>query len=206
MKGVLMHTCGENVPLANQKIALIIQGAEVLSTTTNASGYFHIKGDYSEWGDDRSDGKSLVIVNQGPGFGDFDLLLNPPDKFNDTIYKYNSTISVVHIQMDTSIYGSTEDTLIIWNRLPGFGAPTERYEYLGPFMNGQILDTFISRTSPHIGYPIGDLYMEAFRFTFTDTVWLANNDSREIMIYPWVFGQANNACGEYTNVYIKLDY
>ena len=135
MKGVLMHTCGENVPLANQKIALIIQGAEVLSTTTNASGYFHIKGDYSEWGDDRSDGKSLVIVNQGPGFGDFDLLLNPPDKFNDTIYKYNSTISVVHIQMDTSIYGSTEDTLIIWNTLPEVGGPIERYEYLGPFMN-----------------------------------------------------------------------
>jgi hypothetical protein len=70
--------------------------------------------------------------------------------------------------------------------------------YLGPFTDGQILDTITSRTAPHIGFDMSSPYQNL------GNAWINDQQSFTNPPYPFIEEQPNNACGEYTDVYIKL--
>ena len=203
MQGYLMHKCGSNDPLGNVTISYTSNGATILSATTDAFGYFHIKGDYSfKVGGAHAYEPMLVIEyngQNGGGFGRVELMRYPPDEFNDTLYKYNSTYSVMMVDIDSTKYGSDQDTLKVLYHAVDFDNYSEPKKYVGPFTKGQILDTIETRTNSHIGYDLGLTYIAPCNFWFNDYINFKGTQ------YPWVTGQPNNGCGNYTNVYLKLD-
>ena len=203
MKGYLMHKCGSSDPLGGVTVSFTSSGSTILSAKTDATGYFHIKGGYSyRVGGAQHHEPLLEIVyngQNGGGFGSIDLMRYPPDKFNDTLYMYNSTISVITVDIESSSFGSENDTLkVLYSEFDddNYSVPKE---YVGPFTKDEILDTIITRTNSHIGYGYGLVYMAPCSYWFNDYVNYNNT------LYPWVTGQPNNACGDYTNIYLKLD-
>jgi hypothetical protein len=201
MQGYLMHECGSSDPLGNVNVSFVSNGTAILSTTTDAYGYFHLKGDYEikvGGAEDYSRYLNIEYNGQnGGGFGSIKLMVSPPDVFNDTLYFYNSTLSVLIIDIDQSSFGSTNDTLEVEYINFKQNSFNRKY-YVGPFEKNQILDTILTPTNSHIGYDSGIL-------RYPSAGWYYYNQSYQSAPYPWVTGQPNNACGNFTDVYLKLD-
>ena len=200
MQGYLMYECGNSDPMGNVNVSFVANGTAYLSTTTDAYGYFHLKGDYDIEVSGAKDYKSFLSIEyngqNGGGFGSIKLMNSPPDRFKDTLYYYNSTLSILTIDIDQSPFGNANDTLEV--KVTNFRQNSfNRKYYVGPFEKNQILDTILTPTSSHIGYDSEILHATA--------VWYYYNQSFNTAPYPWVTGQPNNACGNYTNVYLKLD-
>ena len=201
MQGYLMYKCGSKDPLGNVTISFTSNGETILSGTTDAFGYFHIKGDYvHKVGGAQAYEPMLKIEyngQNGGGFGSVKLMRNPPDKFNDTLYLNNSTQSVLIMDFDTEYFGSEYDTL----RIEYIDVNSNSYlynNYVGPFKKGEVIDTILTRTDSHVGYAYVLRYPSACIYTM-------NNTNFQYAGYPWVDGQPNNACGNFTDVYLKLD-
>jgi len=63
IKGVMMYKCGSNDPMGNVTVSLTA-GATLLSTTTDANGYFHINGPY-EYTTRKEISRRLEITSNG---------------------------------------------------------------------------------------------------------------------------------------------
>lgn len=208
MKGYLMHKCGSNDPLGGVTVSFTSLGSTILSATTDASGFFHIKGDYSyRVGGAHAHKPLLEIVyngQNGGGFGSIDLMSYPPDTFNDTIYRYNTTLSVLIIELDNAVFGNELDTLTIEYISDSNQGSYAYLKIAGPFYDGDILDTITTATTSHIGYSNG-ITSAGGPCNFRLNRHLDPNAKIYFPQYPWVNGQPNNACGNYTNIFLKLD-
>lgn len=209
MQGHLMYACGSDAPMGNVKVAFTAFGAELLSTRTDAFGYFHLQGEYKIKGRPTKVAKPRLEIifdgKNGGGFGSVDLMSDPPDVFNDTIYRYNSTLSVLRVDLDTSIFGDATDTLMVEYRFDASVNELDQRFFSGPFTNGQILDTIQTATNSHVGYERGlGLY-----HTCCGLYWIKQQGQEWEYInrvdYPWVEGMPNKACGRYTLVDLKLE-
>jgi len=214
IEGYLMHKCGSNDPIGGQELSFTMVGKELITTTTQSNGYFHLKGDYSFKSRKFPIADVSIVGNgQNGGFGSVDILESVPDKVKkDTIYLTNRTFSVLTIQISNSLTTSSLDTIYFVYSYPfdqqytppmgvlkGF---TYDAKFAGPFVNGQILDTVTTVASPHVGY---GTFSSACTYFLTDRYeWNAANKPNT-GYYHFVRGQRNIACGQYTNVYIKLD-
>lgn len=201
MQGYLMYECGSSDPLGNVNVSFVSNGTAYLSTTTDANGYFRLKGDYEIKVGGAEAYESFLNIEyngqNGGGFGSIKLMHNPPDVFDDTLYLYNSTLSVLIIDIDQSSFGNADDTLEVEYINFKQNSFNRKY-YVGPFEKNQIIDTILTPTNSHIGYDSGIL-------RFPSAGWYYYNQNYHDAPYPWVTGQPNNACGNYTNVYLKLD-
>jgi hypothetical protein len=201
MQGYLMYECGNSDPMGNVTVSFYSLGTVYLSATTDAHGYFHIKGDYDIKVSGAEAYETYLSIESngqnGGGFGSIKLMRYPPDRFNDTLYYYNSTLSIFIIDIEQSSLGNANDTLEVETINYRQNSFNRKY-YVGPFEKNQILDTILTHTNSHIGYDEG-----LDRFTIAG--WYNYNLNRHSARYPWVTGQPNNACGNYTNVYLKLD-
>jgi len=219
VKGYLMYECGNTDPLGGTTLTFSIDGGDLLTTTTDAYGYFHFKGAYSHksWGiGEKLIGQSFNGQNGG-GFGSIDLIGFFSDKLDaDTIYQNNFTNSVIHLEVQQGSIGTDLDTLYIeyyfndkesdkypFKQKDGFGY---HIKYPGPFVNGQIIDTAITKSFPHIGYEANRSSRSiACRYFINSRIEFEKSVRDPFGKYPFVRGQRNIACGQYTNVYIKLD-
>jgi hypothetical protein len=201
MQGYLMYECGSSDPLGNVNVSFVSNGTAYLSTTTDAYGYFRLKGDYEIQVGGAEAYESFLNIEytgqNGGGFGSIKLMRNPPDVFNDSLFLNNSTLSVLIIETGVPSFGSDNDTLKVeYSDISSNGRLYKKY--VGPFKNGEILDTLLTPTDSHIGYANGLRYPSACGYYI-------NNTNYHTVPYPWVTGQPNNACGNYTDVYLKLD-
>ncbi len=219
VEGYLMYQCGNTDPLGGTTLTFSIDGGDLLTTTTDAYGYFHFKGAYSH--KSRGIGEKLISQSfngqNGNGFGSIDLISFFPDKLNaDTIYQNNFTNSIIRVEAQNGAFGSNLDTLyieyffikeegdihpLIYKNSFGY-----HKKYIGPFYDGQIIDTAITKVFPHVGYvtDINSFKSGAGRYIISDKDVFSTQSNLPIR-YPFVRGQPNIACGKYTNVYIKLD-
>jgi hypothetical protein len=208
MQGYLMYECGSNDPLGGVNVSFVSNGTAYLSTTTDAYGFFHLKGDYDIKVGGAEAYETFLSIEyngqNGGGFGSVKLMSFPPDVFNDTLFRYNTTLSVLIVELDNPVVGDELDTLTIEYRPdPKQGG----YAYLkiaGPFYHGDILDTILTPTASHIGYGNGITSIGG-PCNFRLNKHVNPNAKIHYPQYPWVTGQPNNACGNYTNVYLKLD-
>jgi hypothetical protein len=223
IEGYLMYECGNTDPLGGTTLTFSIDGTDLLTTKTQSNGYFHFTGAYNH--KSRSIGNKRIGWSfngqNGNGFGSIDLISFFPDKLNaDTIYKENFTNSVIYLEIDSGSMsmGSDLDTLYILYKFAkhvrdnypvtiGNGS-IYNLKYPGPFTDGQIIDTVITEVFPHVGYEANknSAYRLAASIYFINDfgTWASSNKTHSSK-YPFVRGQPNIACGQYTDVFIKLD-
>ena len=206
IKGVLMYKCGSNDPMGNVEVSFSFGGAVLKSATTNAQGYFHIKGPYEHRTLREGSIKRLEITSNGQnggGFGSIILLEDAPDTFNDTIYMTNTMYSILIIDTKGSTFGSETDTLRFqYQDMDDFPNTNQSktLKYAGPFTDGQILDTLNTRASTHVGYPRD--YIKPIRaLYFNDVYGIASLNPEQ---YPFIPEQPNS-CGEYIEFYISFE-
>jgi hypothetical protein len=189
-------------------VSFVSNGTAYLSTTTDANGYFRLKGDYEiQVSGAEAYESSLNIEYNGQnegGFGSVELMRYPPDVFYDTLYRYNTTLSVLIVELDNPSFGNQFDTLLIDYRPDPKEGKHVYLKFAGPFYNGDILDTILTPTTSHVGYGNG-ITSVGGPCNFRLNTHINPNAKIYYPQYPWVTGQPNNACGNYTNVYLKLD-
>ncbi len=213
LKGYIMKQCGSNVPESNVKVTLGLGGVDLLTATTDANGYFHIKGSYdasvcAQCGDLK---KYLAFVGNGGngGFYQVDLAVNFPDNANlDTIYVNNSTVARVHVNADIWL-PSENDTLTIFYNVPQGSVITQKL--VGP-LSDTVLSPIEVKTFSHIGYPSYYGSRAGFPFNPGGIAFEINNPNFRLNSlenyhqanFPFVLGQPNNACGRVYDVTIDL--
>jgi hypothetical protein len=213
LKGYIMQQCGSNLPESNVKVTLGLGGVDLLTATTDAKGYFHIKGEYdvsvcSQCGDLK---KYLAFVGNGGsgGFYQVDIAVNFPNNANlDTIYVKNSTYARVHVNADVWL-ASENDTLTIFYNVPQ--GSTIIQKLVGP-LSDTVLFPVEVKTFSHIGYPSFDGSRSGLPFNPGGIVFEINNPNFRLTSlenyhqadFPFVLGQPNHACGRVYDVTIDL--
>jgi len=218
IQGVMIEECGGVEPVKNAKISIVDKGLdEILSTTTDENGDFHLKGRYElprrRYYESLREYFLICETTDNNRYYLMDFYDRLPKDLNtiDFIYLYNATYSVLTINLDNQgmAYGNSQDTLFVnyvnfpdHIGVPSYEVPNTEKVYVGPFFDGQILDTIHTRIPSHVGYDKIGMGEESsnwgcsFYFKSTDK-WGRGR-------YPFFDGQTN-LCGGFTNVYIDLN-
>jgi len=203
IEGYLMNQCGSADPLGGVNVTFGINGTDLITTKTDAFGYFKLTGSYDY---KNSTGKpiekSVAIVSNGQnggGFGTIMLADKVPDKVNlDTVYRYNSTNVNIHIVGGSNT--TINDTLYVALPKPGSVWGWDTVVLAGPLHDTALLELPVL-VPPHIGYP--EYYAGGFSFALNPEGRF-NYRSYTNMNLPFVKGQPNHACGRVYDVTLDL--
>ena len=206
IEGYFMYECGNTDPLGGITLSFIKDGQTLFTSTTDGEGYFEFKGDYSFKADAVSLEHNFIGIEADgvTAVGTIKLLHGQKDYMRDTIYYNNSTFSVLNIECENGSYGTPSDTLYVQCTIERT-KPDTILKFTGPFHNGQVLDTIKTMTNPHVGYNEYNGFLSFGHFYVNDqSDWFKNNKPYSLY-YPFENGQPNNACGNYTNVFLELE-
>jgi hypothetical protein len=212
LKGYVMKQCGSNVPESNVKVTLGLGGVDLLTATTDANGYFHIKGEYdvsvcSQCGDLEY---YLAFVGNGGsgGFYQDKFASNFPNTTDfDTIYLINSTSVQINVLRDSN----TSENDSLWIAIPkvSLDGTWDSILVVGP-IHDTTLPTIEMGVFSHVGYPYfygssnGSPFIPAGFLYCLNPINRTNWTEFKDASLPFVYGQPNNACGRVYNVTIDL--
>lgn len=159
--GYVYGCCGSNLPEENATLMWGLGGEDLVTTTTDANGYFRLKGDY----DTRAlRGKMMPLIrmrSKNSAVGDKELASNMPNKSNlDTIYIFNATNFKVAVS-DPKAVSTDQDTVYIYDvdecayTYPFKDRNNYKYtkKVAGPFTHNAEIGTFrMEILNPHVGY------------------------------------------------------
>ncbi len=168
VEGYCYDTCGGS-PLANYRVRFSHYD-RFFESYSDSSGYFKLAGSFNyahSWSKKPDPG--FINFTDTSRTSDccyqFELFENAAFK-GDTIYGYNTIQSVLRVTIDASNNTNVQDTLFLSSNfrdydgtaLEWFRSDTETYSitynyfYVGPFYEGQILDTLEFRVGAHVGH------------------------------------------------------
>lgn len=213
VRGYVMEQCGSDVPERYAKVSFGIGSTELLSTTTDANGYFHLKGEYEmdvcttcEYDDNY-----LAFQGDGASSGGFyrkEFACNLPEKVNiDTAYMDNSMNAQFEIYTDGQTVGSELDTLYIHAALPYYKRTAEKnYELIkipGPFTDGMVSDTVLVYAPRHAGFLCNYIHAEnnnkEFLYGFA-----VNPYDPKYAFAIFSSSQKNETCNRFKSIIIDL--
>ena len=202
-----MHRCGSDDPIGGLTLTFERGGRSLLSDKTDAFGHFHISGDYEFKSRKEFLPGDISIIGNGENgwYGSIELMELVEGRIpKDTIYMHHSTRVVLQLKMKEEIY-SDQDTLYVQvsnDTLPDFYQDRVRYnlKFAGPFNDGQILDTIVSRVASHVGY--SKVPHHGLSFYLND---FQSYGGWRNAAFPFNHGQRNIRCGCFTPVSIELD-
>lgn len=209
IKGYLMYQCGSTDPLGGVDVTFGINGTDLITTKTDAFGYFELKGSYNynpTLGSPIE--KSVAIVSNGQngaGFGSVYLACMVPDKVDlDTVYMENSTYLSTLIIPPKSGYGAFGDTLFIGYIKPFYMRINSQDVVLWKAISLPLLDTFelqqeLSIAPSHIGFASGNCMGQRLSVFYG----LEKTYNKHVDL-EFVTGQPNHACGRVYDVTIDL--
>ena len=209
IKGYLMYQCGSTDPLGGVDVTFGINGTDLITTKTDAFGYFELKGSYNynpTLGSPIE--KSVAIVSNGQngaGFGSIGLACMVPDNVNlDTIYLENSTMVRVMLAPPSNGYGNVGDSLFIGYEKPLFLRANSNdlvswYVIALPVTDSVFLDPIETNASRHVGFGRGN----SCGITSSVYYGLEKNFNQHVDV-DFIPGQPNHACGRVYDVTIDL--
>lgn len=208
-EGYYMYRCGSDDPLGGVTLTFERGGRSLLSDKTDAFGHFHVIGDYEFKSRKEFLPGDISIVGNGSNgwYGSIELMEMVEGNIpKDTIYRHHSTRVVLQLKINESVFDE-QDTLFLRvdnDTLPEYYKGVKPWQviynlkYAGPFQDGQILDTVISRVSPHVGYSKVPQRISYFMNDFQSYGGWSNSE------LPFNHGQRNIKCGCFTPVNIEL--
>lgn len=208
--GYLMNQCGSTDPVGGVDVTFSINGTDLITTKTDAFGYFLLQGSYSYQEDAYGSPliKSVVVVSNGQnggGFGAVYLACQVPDKINlDTIYVENSALVKVQIVSPQIGYGEIGDSLFVGFIKPFYLRADNNDLILWKALALPINDTTwigpeITIAPSHVGYTFGNCGGNEVRVYYGKTKSYNQYTSLE-----WIPGQPNHACGRVYDITIDL--
>jgi hypothetical protein len=214
VEGYIMKQCGSDQPERNSKVSFGIGSTELLSTTTNEFGYFHLEGEYDfdvciQCGYDNN---YLAFQGDGganSGYFRKEFACNLSKNTNlDTVYMDNSMLVKFEILTAGQPIGSLSDTLYIEFPLPYYERTPEKsmdvLKIPGPFTNHMTSNTVLSMAPRHVGFLCSWAHAQNQNINFYYGYSL-NYDDQKVASVEFVNGQPNNSsCGSLQMVSIDL--
>lgn len=217
ISGYLYGCCGTNVPEANATIAFSIYGADLVTTTTDARGYFRLKGDYKKEVKlaKMAEPKVYIRSNQS-GFGDLDIVNSVPNNcYLDTVYVMNGTF--VHLNVtDINAHSTINDTIYflsvpICENNPEIKVRDNFFyndKIAGPFSSSGFVEKFDMQLNfRHVGYVnklpnrANALYVGAAYFKNNEVT--PRNVVNDTVFYQ--YGQKNSPCKTMNNYVLEIE-
>lgn len=109
------------------------------------------------------------------------------------VYRENWLNYILKVKVEDPSVWSTSDTLYFNNSRIGMDSALT---FVGPFVDGQILDTLKLLSASHVGYPTDEFASFGLPFTI--------NGGRGVARFDWQFGMSNDVCGKYFELPVEL--
>lgn len=194
VSGVLLESCDNPTPLAGVEVHWGAAGNSIYSCITDSTGAFSISGNYKVRYSQSSLGFGLWLEGEMPFY--FNQLLGQAEDpgYVGNVYRENWLSYILKVQVDDPSVWSTSDTLYFGSYAIGMDSALT---FVGPFVDGQILDTLKLRSASHIGYPTDEYISFGLPFTI-------NGGEEGVARYDWQFGMSNDVCGKFLELTAEL--
>lgn len=204
IEGYCYDTCG-GTPLAHQRVQFNHYD-RFFETYSDSNGYFELAGSFNY--------VHHISKEPDPGFIEFwdttqsstcCAFFSLPESANfsgDTIFGYHKIQTVLQVSIGENNGSNFDDTLFVSTNFRGydgtalewFRSDTETYSinyhfyFVGPFFNGQILDTLEVLVGPHVGHAVNaSILSYDYRGPYLGS-------GGEVFFSPFERGQENIAC------------
>lgn len=199
VSGRLLMSCDNPTPIANVTLTWGAPHTTKFTTTTDEDGYFHFSGTYDTEKLYENEVKEISVEGEAPYFYK-DLVghVSNQGDIGDIYYK-NYVDFIIRVKTsETSIF-TDQDTIRFPGR-PSLTHPIPEMKFVGPFTNGQILDTVKMEVFPHVGYMPADANLPILIFYYPNEIY-----SSGVARSEFAPGQSNDVCGKYQELNAILE-
>lgn len=194
ISGRLLQSCNNPTPIAGVEVHWGAGGHTVYTCVTDSTGAFSISGSYNVTMTQADLGYALWLEGEAPFY--YKELLgnvkNPGDI--GSVYYDNWLSYVLKVDVEDESVWSDSDTLYFRKSRAGMSSALT---YVGPFVDGQVLDTLYLESASHVGYPTEDYISFGLPFT-------VNGGASKVARFSYVFGRDNDVCSETLELVAEL--
>lgn len=186
ISGQLIQSCDNPTPISGVEVHWGAGGTTIYTAVTDSTGAFSISGSYDVSLSQSDLGFSLWVEGEAPLY--YKELLgnvkNPGDV--GAVYYENWLTYVLKIDVEDESVWTASDTLYFRKSRAGMSSALT---YVGPFVDGQVLDTLYLESASHVGYPTEDYVSFGLPFTI-------NGGASNVARFEYNYGRNNEVCNQ----------